>query len=71
MLSPEQILTEGLIAKQAENWLDKFDPKVFGFEIAQEAKFVNGFDSWYAVHFEVSKNIDFKQVGTQAYLDFS
>lgn len=70
VLSPEQIITEGLIAKQAENWLDKFDPQAFGFEIAQEDKFVNGFHSWHAVHFEVSKNTDFKQVGTQAYFRF-
>ena len=70
VLSPEQLLTEGLIVKQAENWLDKFDPKTFGFEIAQEDKFANGFESWYAVHFEMSKNIDINLHGSQSFFRF-
>ena len=33
-------------------------------------KFVNGFDCWHAVHFEMAKLIDLEQYGSQAYFRF-
>lgn len=70
VLTPEQILTQGLPVKQAEHWLDRFEPKANGFEQTKEDKFINGFDSWHWVHFEIVKNIDFNIQGSQAYFRF-
>lgn len=52
------ILTNGLAVKKADEWLGKFDPKQFGFEISQIDRFVNGFDSWHASHFELVRYLD-------------
>ena len=64
------ILTEELSVRQAENWLDHFDPKHNRFEISREDKFLNGFDYWSAVYFEISVNLDPAREGSHAYFRY-
>lgn len=68
VLNKQRILTDGLPLKKAEQWLEDFDAKASGFEIANEDKFVNGFDSWSATHFEISLNMDASKEVTHSFL---
>ncbi len=70
VLTPTNILTEGLSVRQAEYWLDQFDPKCNGFEISREDKFPNGFDSWTAAYFEIAVNLDPAREGSHAYFRY-
>lgn len=70
VLSPTDILTEVLSVRQAEHWLDQFNPKLNGFEISREDKFLNGFDSWSAVYFEIAVNLDPAREGSHAYFRY-
>ena len=58
VLNKQAILTDGLPPKKAEQWLDDFEPKKYGLEISQGERFVNGFDSWNATHFELVRCLD-------------
>lgn len=58
VLNKQAILTDELQPKKAEQWLDVFEPKRLGFEISQDERFVNGFDSWNATHFELVRCLD-------------
>ncbi|MDQ8051965.1 MAG: hypothetical protein REI78_03015 [Pedobacter sp.] len=68
VLNKQAILTEGLSVRQAENWLEHFDAKANGFEIAIGNKFVNGFDSWIATYFEIIMSMEVSTLGTHSYL---
>ena len=58
VLNKQAILTDGLPPKKAEQWLDDFEPKKYSLEISQGERFVNGFDSWNATHFELVRCLD-------------
>lgn len=67
VLSQTDILTEGLSVRQAEYWLDHFNPELNGFETSREDHFVNGFDSWISTYFEMVSNLDPLVEGSQSY----
>lgn len=69
LLSPEAILASGLEVELAENWLSGFDPLLNRFEISQRVLpvFPNGFESWCAVHYQISRSLRPERPGTVAY----
>lgn len=70
LLNKQGILTDDLSLKQAEHWLDNFDPKQNGFEVSQVGLpyFPNGFDSWNATHFEIIMAIRPEYNGTHSFI---
>ncbi|RZM28064.1 MAG: hypothetical protein EOO88_10465 [Pedobacter sp.] len=67
----QAILTSGMPPKKAEHWLDNFEPKSYGFEISQTERFVNGFDSWNATHFELVRQLDTGKSFSHSYIRFA
>ncbi|RZK43313.1 MAG: hypothetical protein EOO90_03375 [Pedobacter sp.] len=68
VLTMQAILTEGLALRKAEQWLDNFDPALQGFERSDGERFVKGFDSWNATHFEIATLLDPSKDGTHSFI---
>lgn len=71
VLNKQAILTDGMPPKKAGHWLDNFEPKSCGFEISQTERFVNGFDSWNATHFELVRQLDTGKSFSHSYIRFA